>query len=146
VIVTSCYLDELPRVEEIDPRAHIEVLVANSRLDQGRIRAAVDAVFAAHAALGAVFELRLDSWTSRPGGGWAWGVEPAGTAVEDVIARQRASFDMHTGRMFAVSMVPGAPERLVLTASQLCIDESSWQAVVEALMTEYNEGVLAPAS
>jgi hypothetical protein len=144
--MTYCYFDELPQLEDIEPRAHTEVLVANSRLDQGRIRAAVDAIFAAHPTLGAVFEQRLDSWTSRPGGGWGWAVEPPGVDVEDVIARHRASFDMHTGRLFAASMLPGAPDRLVLTASQLCIDAPAWQDVVENLVTQYDDAALAPES
>ena len=46
---------------------------------------------------------------------------------------------MHTGRLFAVSLLPGAPERVVLTASQLCMDDESWQAVIETLVTEYPE-------
>jgi hypothetical protein len=145
-MVTYSYFAELPRLEDIEPSTHTEVLVADSRLDQGRIRAAVDAVFDAHPALGTVFQPSFGTWTSGPGGGWAWGVEPPGVTVAHVIARQRASFDLHTGRLFAVSMLPGAPERLVLTASQLCIDGTSWQRVVEHLVAEYNEGVLAPAS
>ncbi|MCV7145761.1 hypothetical protein H7I92_07665 [Mycobacterium riyadhense] len=71
-------------------------------------------------------------------------MEPPGVAVAEVIARQRASFDMRTGRLFAVSLLPGAPERLVLTASHLCVDGQSWQTVVEDLITEYDEGALAP--
>jgi hypothetical protein len=144
VVSSSSYFAHLPRLDDIEPSAHTDVLVANSRLDQGRIRAAVDAVFAAHPALGAVFQLSCESWTSCLGGGWAWGVEPPGVTVADVIARQRASFDMHTGRLFAVSMLPGAPDRLVLTASQLCMDGPSWQTVVEDLVTAYHGGVLAP--
>ena len=61
-----------------------------------------------------------------------------------MIARQRASFDMRTGRLFAVSLLPGAPERVVLTASQLCTDSLAWETVVEELMTAYDEGVLEP--
>jgi hypothetical protein len=138
------YFDDLPRLEDIEPLAHTNVLVADWRVDQGRIRAAVDAVFTANPALGAVFEPGIDSWTARPGGGWGWGVEPPGVAVEDVIARQRASFDMYTGRLFAVSLLPGVPDRLVLTASQLCMDGPAWQTVVENLMTAYDGSALAP--
>lgn len=50
------YFVELPRLEDIEPGAHTDVLIANSRVDQGRIRAAVEAVFDAHPALGTVFE------------------------------------------------------------------------------------------
>lgn len=139
VVVTYSYFDELPRLEDIEPLTHTDVLVSNSRLDQGRIRTAVDAVFDAHPALGSMFEPRLDCWTARPGGGWGWGVEPPGADVDAVIARHRASFDMHTGRLFAVSLLPGAPDRVVLTASQLCIDDQAWQTVIEALVTEYPE-------
>jgi hypothetical protein len=142
--MTHCYFAELPRLEDVEPATHTEVLVANARLDQGRIRAAVDAVFNAHPALGAVFQLTCNTWTSGFGGGWTWGVEPPGATVTDVIARQRASFDMHTGRLFAASMLPGAPDRVVLTASHLCMDGPSWQAVVEDLMEQYNDGVLSP--
>ncbi|ORW76153.1 hypothetical protein [Mycobacterium riyadhense] len=143
---TSSYwsFTQIPRPQDIQDWAHAEVLVADSRLDQGGIRAAVDAVFEANPALGAVFEPRCDRWMARPGGSWTWAVEPPGVAVAEVIARQRASFDMRTGRLFAVSLLPGAPERLVLTASHLCVDGQSWQTVVEDLITEYDEGALAP--
>ncbi len=86
-----------------------------------------------------MYEAHLDAWTIRPGGGWGWGVEPPDADIEAVIARHRASFDMHTGRLFAVSLLPGAQERVVLTASQLCMDDQSWQRVIEALVTEYPE-------
>ncbi|MGB9308580.1 MAG: hypothetical protein WCB92_34295 [Mycobacterium sp.] len=137
--MTYSYFDELPRLEDFEPQTHTDVLIANSRVDQNRIRAAVDAVFDAHPALGTVYEPRLDAWTSRPGGGWGWGVEPPGAEIDAVIARHRASFDMHTGRLFAVSLLPGAQDRVVLTASQLCMDDQSWQRVIEALVTEYPE-------
>jgi hypothetical protein len=137
------YLDELPRVEEIEPRTLTEVLIADYRFDQARLRAAVDAVFDAYPALGTVFELRSDAWFSRPGGAWSWGVEPAGGAVEDVVARQFASFDMLTGRLFAVSLLPGERDRLVLTASRLCIDDPTWHALVDDLMRAYRENISA---
>ncbi|WAC90588.1 hypothetical protein [Mycobacterium sp. Aquia_213] len=141
--MTYCFFDEPPRLEDIEPATHTEVLVAESRLDQPRLRAAIDAVFAAHPDLGTVFESRLNIWMTRPGGGWAWGVEPPGGSVDDVVARQLASFDMHTGRLFAASLLPGEPDRLVLTASQLCVDEQSWLSVVEDLVAEYNAGALS---
>lgn len=125
VVMSYSYFVELPRLEDIEPGAHTDVLIANSRVDQGRIRAAVEAVFDAHPALGTVFEPRVDTLTSRPGGGgWGWGVEPPGAAVAEVIARHSASFDMYTGRLFAVSLLPGSPDRLVLTASRLCVDDA----------------------
>ncbi|AXN43114.1 hypothetical protein MM1218R_01164 [Mycobacterium marinum] len=136
------YFAELPRLEDIEPSAHTNVLVAHSRVDQSRIRAAVDTVFDAHPALGTMFEPRVDSWTSRPGGGWGWAVEPPGAAVAEVVARHRSSFDMCTGRLFAASLLPGAPERLVLTASQLCIDGPGWQSVVDELVRECDGDVL----
>ncbi len=144
--MTHCIFAELPRLEDVEPATHSEVLVANTPLDQGRIRAALEAVFNAHPALGAVFQLSCNTWTSCLGGGWTWGVEPPGVAGADVIARQRGSFDMHTGRLFAASMLPGAPDRVVLTASHLCMDGPSWQAVVEDLVAEYGDGVLEPES
>lgn len=146
VVMSYSYFVELPRLEDIEPGAHTDVLIANSRVDQGRIRAAVEAVFDAHPALGTVFEPRVDTLTSRPGGGgWGWGVEPPGAAVAEVIARHSASFDMYTGRLFAVSLLPGSPDRLVLTASRLCVDDASWQTVVEDLVRQYDESVLVPA-
>jgi hypothetical protein len=141
--MTYCFFDEPPRLEDIEPATHTEVLIVGSRLGQGRLRAAVDAVFAAHPDLGTVFESRLNVWMTRPGGGWAWGVEPPGGAVADVVARHLASFDMHTGRLFAVSLLPGEPDRLVLTASQLCVDQQAWLAVVGDLVAEYNAGTLS---
>ncbi len=134
VVSSYTYFAELPGLEDIEPLAHTNVLLANSRVDQGRIRAAVDAVFTANPALGTVFEPFFDSWAARPGGGWGWGVEPPGVPVADVIARQCASFDMRTGRLFAASLLPGAPDRVVLTASQLCMDSTAWQTVVEELV------------
>jgi hypothetical protein len=138
--MTRRYFDDLPTLEDIEPATYTAVLTATSRLDQARVRFAVDAVFAAHPSLGAVFEPGFGSWTSR--GGWGWGVEPAGR-VEDVVARHRASFDIHTGRLFAASLLPGAPDRLVLTASQLCLDDRTWQALVNDIIAAYGEGVLA---
>ena len=135
---------ELPQPQDIEDWAHAEVLVADSRLDQGRIRSAVDEVFDANPTLGTVFEPTCGRWMSRPGGGWAWAVEPPGVTVPEVIARQRAGYDMRTGRLFAVSLLPGAPDRLVLTASHLCVDGPSWQGVVVNLMTAYDGGGLAP--
>jgi hypothetical protein len=134
---------ELPRLADIDLWAHTNVLVADSRLDQGRVRTAVDAVFAAHPALGAVFEPFLDKWASRVAGGWGWAVEPPGVAVADVIARQRASFDMRIGRLFAVSLLLGARDRLVLTASCLCMGSAAWQTVVADPVAAYDGGELA---
>ena len=144
--MTHSILEELPSLEDVEPATHSEVLVANSPLDQVRIRAAVDAVFNAHPALGAVFQLSCNTWTSCLGGAWTWGVEPPGVTAADVIARQRDSFDMHTGRLFGASLLPGSPDRVVLTASHLCMDGPSWQAVVEDLVAEYDGDVLEPES
>lgn len=132
------------RLSQFEDWAHAEVLVADSRLDQGGIRAAVDAVFDANPTLGAVFESSYDCWLSRPGGCWSWAVEPPGVAASEVIARHRASYDMFTGRLFAVSLLPGTPDRLVLTASHLCVDGAEWRSVVDSLSSTYteNEGVL----
>lgn len=138
-------------LSDLEESAHAEVLVADERLDQSGIRAAVDAVFEANPTLGAVFEPVRDRWLSRPGGGWSWAVEPPGATIPEVIARQRGCYDMRTGRLFAVSLIPGkmtgTPDRLVLTASHLCVDDESWHGVVESLMTEYSAaegGALAP--
>lgn len=138
---TSSYwsFTEFPQLTELEDWAHEEVLIADSRLDQTGIRAAVDAVFEANPALGAVFEPSRDRWLSRPGGSWSWAVEPPGVTVPEVIARQRASYDMRTGRLFAVSLLPGTPDRLVLTASRLCVDEESWNGVIENLVAGYAE-------
>ncbi|VBA35653.1 hypothetical protein LAUMK191_01118 [Mycobacterium attenuatum] len=134
VVSSYSYIAELPGLEDIEPLMHTAVLVARSRVDQGRIRAVVEEIFAAYPALGTVFEPFFDCWAARPGGGWGWAVEPPGVTDVDVIARQRASFDMRTGRLFAVSLLPGAPERVVLSASHLCMDAPSWQCVVEQLL------------
>jgi hypothetical protein len=145
-VPTYLTLAELPRQENVDLWANTNVLVACTRLDQRRIRVAVDAVFAVYPALGAVFEPFFDKWTSRPGGGWGWAVEPPEAAMAEVIARQRRSFDMRTGRLFAVSLLPGAPDRLVLTASHLCMDNASWQVVVDDLVAAYGGNVLRSAA
>ncbi|CAM2924897.1 hypothetical protein BST27_20600 [Mycobacterium intermedium] len=143
---TSSYwtFTELPRPQDIEDLAHAEVLVADSRLDQSLIRAAVDEVFEANPTLGSVFEPWCDRWMARPGGSWAWAVEPPGATVAEVIARQRSAFDMRLGRLFGVSLLPGTPDRLVLTASHLCVDDESWQAVVEEVVTAYDAGQLEP--
>jgi hypothetical protein len=130
-------LTELPGRDDIDVWFQTEVLVAESRLDQTRVRAVVEAVFNAHPALGTMFEPFFEKWMTRPGGGWGWGVEPPGVAITDVVLRQRASFDMRTGRLFAASLLPGAPDRLVLTASHLCTDAESWCSVVDDLIARY---------
>lgn len=147
---TSSYwaFTEYPRLGELEDVAHEEVLVADSRLDQTGIRAVVDTVFEANPTLGAVFEPSQDRWLSRPGGSWSWAVEPPGVTVAEVIARQRGSYDMRTGRLFAVSLLPGAPDRLVVTASHLCVDDESWNSVIENLVTAYaaarDGAILAP--
>jgi hypothetical protein len=121
-------------IDDLDTWTHTRVLHASTRLDQGRIRAVVDALFADHPELGTVFEPFCDNWLSRLGGGWGWAVEPPGAEVDEVTARHRGSFDMRTGRLFAVSLLPGQPDRLVLTASRLCVDDEAWQVVVDDLI------------
>lgn len=145
-LTTSSYWDivEASLLTDLEELAHTEVLVADSRLDQSGVRAAVDAVFDANPTLGAVFEPSMERWLARPGGGWSWAVEPPGVLVDEVIARQRAGYDKRTGRLFAVSLLPGSPERLVLTASRLCVDEALWQSVVDALVTGYVGATLTP--
>jgi non-ribosomal peptide synthase protein (TIGR01720 family) len=131
-------------LEDVELWAHTKVLVARSPLGEGRIREAVEAIFAAHPALGAVFEKNSDSWTARPGGMWTWAVESPDADLADVITRQRAGFDMRTGRLFAASLIPGSPDRLVLSASHLCMDGMSWQIIVDDLMKAFRRDVLAP--
>jgi hypothetical protein len=142
-VATYLTFAELPSLDDIDPWANTDVLVANARLEQARIRAAVDAVFTAYPKLGAVYEPFFGKWTSRPGGGWGWAVEPPETKITEVTSRQRRSFDMRTGRLFAASLLPGAPDRLVLTASHLCMDNDAWQIVVDDLVAAYGGDVLA---
>ena len=144
--MSSYRYPEPPRLEDIEPATHTEVLVADSRVDQGRIRAVLEGIFDAHPTLGSIFELRADTWTPRPGGGWGWAVEPPGGNVVDVIGRQRGSFDVHTGRLFAASLLPGARDRVVLTASRLCMDFASWQAVVDELVSGYGGGLARRAA
>lgn len=72
-------------------------------------------------------------------------MEPPGVSVPDVISRHRASFDMGTGRLFAVSLLPGDPDRVVLTASYLGAEPVSWRVIVDELTTAYQGGVLTPA-
>jgi hypothetical protein len=141
-MTTYTGLTDLPRLEDIGFWFQTEVLVADARLDQTRLRVAIEAVFAAHPALGTMFEPFLDKWTTRPGGGWGWAVEPPGVAVADAISRQRESFDMRIGRLFAVSLLPGARDRLVLTGSDLCTDKASWRVVVDDLTAAYGGGIL----
>ncbi|BAX91266.1 hypothetical protein [Mycobacterium shigaense] len=139
-------LTDLPRRDDRRPEYRTEVLGADARLDQTRLRTAIEAVFAAHPALGTMFEPFLDKWATRPGGAWGWAIEPPGATVADAISRQRASFDMRTGRLFAVSLLPGARDRLVLTASSLAADRAAWQQVVDDMTTAYDHGVLTRES
>ncbi|WP_242660512.1 hypothetical protein [Mycobacterium kubicae] len=143
---TYSLFTEFPRPQDIEKWTHTEVLVAESRLDQGNVRTAIEEVFAAHPALGAVFEPTCDRWMYRPGGGWVWAVEPPGVAVPEAIARQRAGYDMRTGRLFAVSLLPGDPDRLVLTASHLCVDGPAWHSVVDDVIAAYPGGDLEVAA
>lgn len=143
-MTTYLALTELPRLKDVDLWFQTQVLTADCRVDQTRIRVAVESVFAAHPGLGTMFEPFCDKWTTRPGGGWGWAVEPPGASVPDVIARHRASFDISNGRLFAVSLLPGEPDRVVLTASYLGADPVSWRAIVDELTTAYDGGVLTP--
>jgi hypothetical protein len=144
-VTTYLALTELPRLEDVDQWFQTQVLIADSRIDQTRIRAAIDTVFAAHPGLGTMFEPFGDKWMSRTGGAWCWAVEPPGVTVPKVISRQRSSFDMRTGRLFAASLLPGDPDRLVLTASYLGADPTSWRGIVDELTSAYHGGVLTPA-
>jgi hypothetical protein len=137
------FVIDRPELPELELMTHTTVLVATVRVDQRRVRAAADAVFSAHPCLGAVFEPFFGTWLSRPGGGWGWAVEPPATAVGDVVERHRGSFDMRTGRLFAVSLLPGSPDRLVLSASRLCLDPAAWDGVVGELTRAYGGDALA---
>jgi hypothetical protein len=130
---------QVSEIEDLEAAAHTEILVADERWDQGRVRAAIDMIFQAHPALGTVYEPFFGSWTSRPGGWWAWAVEPPGVTIETAVARQRAMFDMRTGRLFAASLLPGAPDRLVLTVSGLCMGGLTWDNVVDDLKMAYQQ-------
>jgi len=44
---------------------------------------------------------------------------------------------MRTGRLFAASLLPGAPDRLVLTVSSLCMGGLTWEDVVDDLKAAY---------
>jgi hypothetical protein len=138
------FVIDRPELPQLELLTHTAVLVAASRVDQRRVRAAVDAVFDANPCLGAVFEPFFGTWLSRPGGGWGWAVEPPAAAVKEVVERQRGSFDMRTGRLFAASLLPGSPDRLVLTASRLCVDAAAWDRVVAELTSAYGDGALEP--
>ncbi len=144
-MTTYSFVADRPELEELELLVHTTVLVARSRVDQWQARAAVDSVFAANPSLGNVFEPFFGRWLSRAGGGWGWAVEPPAAAVADVVARQRRSLDMRTGRLFAVSLLPGTPDRLVLTASCLCLDADAWDRVVDEVASAYGDDALRPS-
>lgn len=122
--------------------AHTLVLAAREPLDPARLRDAVAAVVAAHPGLGTAFAREQDEWRARTGDRWAWQV--TGAPADEVVAAQRAEFDVGRGPLFAASLTPGDPDKVLLTASHLVIDGLSWAVVADDLTRAYSGAALTP--
>ncbi|MGM1061405.1 condensation domain-containing protein [Saccharothrix sp. Mg75] len=128
----------LSRVEDL---SHSHVLTADRHLDPERLRRAAREVVRAHPTL--TTTVRPDGVLGTrlvPGADWHWSVEPAGTDPERVVDAQRAGFDRVTGPLFAVSLLPGAPDeadRVVLSANHLVVDGMSWDILIADLAAAY---------
>jgi hypothetical protein len=124
--------------------AHTVVLAAREPLEPMRLRDAVAAVVAAHPGLGMTFACEQDEWLARAGDRWAWRVTDPGAPAGEVAAAQRAEFDAGEGPLFAASLTPGDPAKVLLTASHLVIDGLSWGVVVDDLAGAYAGATLEP--
>jgi hypothetical protein len=122
-------------LEKVELWAHSYVLDASEPLDAGRLRAAVDAVVAAHPALSTVFTGTAGHRRASAGSVWEWQVAPSGADVLEVARAQRVALDASSGILFAVALVPG--DQVVITAGHLAIDGFSWGVVVSDLARAY---------
>ncbi|KPC60635.1 condensation domain-containing protein [Streptomyces chattanoogensis] len=124
-------------LEKVELWAHSYVLDATEPLEAERLRAAVDAVLAAHPTLSTIFTTTGTARTAHPGNRYRWRLEEPDAAPHEVAAAQRAELDAATGLQFAVSLIPDGPGRLVLSASHLVIDGLSWGVVISDLARAY---------
>lgn len=124
-------------LDKVELWAHSYVLDATEPLEGGRLRSAVDAVLAAHPTLSTVFTTTGGSRSARTGDRWRWQLEEPGADPHKVAAAQRMELDAAAGTLFAVSLIPDGPGRLVISAAHLVIDGLSWGVVISDLARAY---------
>ncbi|WP_030613958.1 condensation domain-containing protein [Streptomyces sclerotialus] len=124
----------LPRTELW---SHSLVLTAARGLDPEWMKIVTKRVVAAHPGLCTVFHRHDGGWRAAPADRWLWRVEEPDTAPADVAAAHREAFDLGDGPLFAVSLIPGRPDRLVLTAHHLVVDGLSWHVLATELALAY---------
>lgn len=116
---------------------HSLVLTAGRRIDEEWLKIAIKRVVAAHPGLCSAFLHDGERWRRQASRGWLWQPADAGAEPEAVAAAHREAFDLAGGPVFAASLVPGCPQRLVLTAHHLVVDGLSWKILVEDLDQAY---------
>jgi aryl carrier-like protein len=113
--------------------SHTLVLSGAWPIDPSELREAVDRLVSAHPSLCTEFRRHGVAWQATAGSRWTWQVEEAGADVVTVAAGQRAAFDLDQGDLFAVSLLPGEIDRIVMSASDLVVDRHSWAVLIKDL-------------
>ncbi|MFF5859654.1 condensation domain-containing protein [Streptomyces sp. NPDC012751] len=117
--------------------AHSLVLTAGRPMDPEWLRVVLKRVAAAHPGLGSTFRRTGTGWRSDATDSRLWSVEEPGADPARVAAAHRAAFTLRDGPLFAASLIPGRPDRIVLTAHHLVVDGLSWQILVDDLDRAY---------
>ncbi|MBG7702860.1 hypothetical protein HCJ76_33590 [Streptomyces sp. MC1] len=118
--------------------AHSLVLTAARPLDPEWLAVVVKRVAAAHPGLCSAFRRTDTGWRADATDRRLWRVEAPGADPARVAAAHRAAFDLREGPLFAASLIPGEPDRIVLTAHHLVVDGLSWQILVDDLDRAYH--------
>jgi non-ribosomal peptide synthase protein (TIGR01720 family) len=125
-------------LERVEGWSHSLILVASSRLDPEWLRVTARRLVRAHPGLCSLFRRSADGgWQADQGDDWRWRVESPGADPAAVAAGHREFFDAVAGPLFAISLIPGEPDRVVLTAHHLVVDGISWQILVNDLDRAY---------
>ncbi len=117
--------------------SHTLVLSCAGPIDPPRLRAAVDRLVRAHPSLCTEFRRQGETWQATAGSRWTWRAEAAGADAVTVAAAQRAAFDLDRGDLFAVSLLPGEADRIVMSASDLVVDRHSWGVLIKDLVKAF---------
>jgi aryl carrier-like protein len=117
--------------------AHSLVLTARRSVDPEWLRVVAKRVAAAHPGLGSTFRREGTGWRSDATDRRLWSVEEPGADPARVAVAHRAAFDLREGPLFAASLIPGRPDRIVLTAHHLVVDGLSWQILLDDLDLAY---------
>ncbi|MGV9358485.1 condensation domain-containing protein, partial [Streptomyces misionensis] len=118
--------------------AHSLVLTAARPLDPEWLAVVVKRVAAAHPGLCSAFRRTDTGWRVDATDRRLWRVEAPGADPARVADAHRAAFDLREGPLFAASLIPGEPDRIVLTAHHLVVDGLSWQILVDDLERAYH--------